>query len=393
MMKTPVYLDNHSTTPVDERVLAEMLPYFSEHFGNASSADHAFGWKAEEAVDRARQRVAALIGASADEIVFTSGATESNNLAIKGAVDGATEVRIVTSATEHPAVLDPCEYLEGKGAKVRYLPVDRDGLLDLKDVEKSLDDDVRLVSVMMANNEIGVLQPIAEIGELCRARDILFHTDAAQAVGKVPVDVQTLKVDLLSLSAHKMYGPKGVGALYVSKNARRKIAAKTHGGGHEGSLRSGTVNVAGVVGMGMACELSGADMAAESVRTGRLRDRLRDSILARLDEVHVNGHPTNRLPGNLNLSFGFVEGEALILSMEDVAVSSGSACTSATNATSHVLAALGVPEQLLHSSIRFGLGRFNTEEEIDYVVDKICASVTRLRELSPLWDKAQREKT
>ena len=385
-------MDYHATTPVEERVLAEMLPYFSEHFGNASSADHAFGWKAEEAVDRARARVAALIGAAAAEVVFTSGATESNNLAIKGGVDGETEVRIVTAATEHPAVLDPCEYLEGKGVKVTYLPVDREGLVDVQQLADALGQDTQLVSVMTANNEIGVLQPIAEIGALCRERGVLFHTDAAQAAGKVPVDVQELNVDLLSLSAHKMYGPKGVGALYVRKGARAQVAATTHGGGHEGELRSGTVNVAGVVGMGKACELAAAEMAEEAVRIARLRDRLRDGIMGRLEEVHLNGHPTQRLPGNLNLSFGFVEGEALILSMEDVAVSSGSACTSATNATSHVLAALGVPEQLLHSSIRFGLGRLTTEEEIDYVVDKVCASVQRLRELSPLWEKAQRDK-
>lgn len=393
-MKQPVYMDHHATTPVDIRVLDEMLPYFSEHFGNASSADHAFGWKAEEAVDRARQRVAALIGATAEEIVFTSGATESNNLAIKGAVEGVAEIRIITSATEHPAVLDPCEYLEKKkGAEVVYLPVDRDGLLDLQQVADAIDDGASLVSLMMANNEIGVLQPIAEIGALCRARGILFHTDAAQAAGKVPVDVQELNVDLLSLSAHKMYGPKGVGALYVRKGVRERIAATSHGGGHEGNFRSGTVNVAGVVGMGMASELAAAEMEEEAARTAGLRDRLRDGIMDRLDEVHVNGHPTQRLPGNLNLSFGFVEGEALILSMEDVAVSSGSACTSATNATSHVLEALGIPEQLLHSSIRFGLGRLNTESEIDYVVEKVCASVARLRQLSPLWEKAQREKS
>jgi len=385
-------MDYHATTPVDERVLEEMLPYFSEHFGNASSADHAFGWKAEEAVDRARARVAALIGPAPEEIVFTSGATESNNLALKGAVDSDGSVHIITAATEHPAVLDPCEYLEGKGAKVTYLPVDREGLVDVQELADALDRGTQLVSVMMANNEIGVIQPIAEIGRLCRERGVLFHTDAAQAAGKMPVDVEELNVDLLSLSAHKMYGPKGVGALYVRKGARARVAATIHGGGHEGALRSGTLNVAGVVGMGMACELAAEEMSEESVRIARLRDRLRDGILGRLEEVRLNGHPTRLLPGSLNLSFGFVEGEALILSMEDVAVSSGSACTSATNATSHVLAALGVPEDLLHSSIRFGLGRFTTEEEIDYVVDKVCASVARLRELSPLWEKAQRDK-
>jgi cysteine desulfurase len=390
----PIYLDNHATTAMDPRVLQEMLPYFTEKFGNAASRGHSFGWAAEQAVAAAREQIARLIGAEAKEIIFTSGATESNNLAIKGVAEmyGEKGDHIITAVSEHKAVLDPCHRLEKDGFRVTYLPVRKDGLIELEDLQRALDGDGKrtiLVSIMAANNEIGVLQPIAEIGKMCRERGVLFHTDAVQAVGKIPVDVERECVDLMSITGHKLYGPKGVGALYVrGKNPRVQIAPLLDGGGHERGMRSGTLNVAGIVGLAKACELALEEMSGEAVRVAGLRDRLHERIVGRLDQVNVNGVYTSgsvkhRLPGNLNLSFAHVDAESLMMGMPEVAVSSGSACTSAKLEASHVLRALGVEEELAHCSIRFGIGRFNTEPEIDYVADRVVETVTGLRELSP----------
>lgn len=385
-------MDHHATTPVDPRVLSAMLPYFSEKFGNASSRLHSFGKDAALAVDRAREQTAALIGADPSEIVFTSGATESDNLAIQGVVEfhRAKGDHVVTVATEHKAVLDPCRALEAAGrARLTVLPVKADGLLDLDVLRAALTDRTVLVSVMAANNEIGVLQPVAEIGRICRERGIYFHSDATQAVGKIPVNVETWSVDLLSLSAHKMYGPKGVGALYVRKrNPRVRLAPLIHGGGHESGLRSGTLPVPLIVGLGEACEIGGKELPTESRRLTDLRNLMKARIFARMDHVHVNGSMSERLPGNLNLSFEYVEGESLILGMGEVALSSGSACTTATLEPSHVLAALGVPEPLARASIRFGLGRGNTEADVDRVCVLLEREVRRLRELSPLYPLA-----
>jgi cysteine desulfurase len=391
-VKLPVYMDNHATTTVDPRVLEEMLPYFVERFGNAASRSHSFGWVAEEAVEKARAQIAKLIGASAKEIVFTSGATESDNLAIKGVAEAYKEKgnHIVTAVTEHKAVLDTCKRLEAYGYRVTYLAVQKDGLIDLDELKRALDDKTILVSIMAANNEIGVLQPIAEIGTLCHERGIVFHTDAAQAVGKVPLGVNRQNVDLLSIAAHKLHGPKGVGALYVRrKNPRVQLSAVLDGGGHERGMRSGTLNVPGIVGLGKACAISSEEMAAEAGKLAALRDRLRDRIMSRLEETHINGSMEHRLPGNLNLAFAYVEGESLLMGINDIAVSSGSACTSAALEPSHVLKALGVEDGLAHSSIRFGLGRFNTEAEVDYVADRVVETVSRLRELSPQYDAAR----
>lgn len=391
-MKKPIYLDNHATTPVDPRVLEAMLPYFTEKFGNAASRNHSYGWEAEQAVERARQQIAELIGASPKEIIFTSGATESDNLAIKGVAEMYAERgdHIITVVTEHKAVLDTCKHLEKQGRRVTYLPVDREGLIDLDELRRAITDRTVLISVMWANNEIGVLQPIREIGRIARERGVLFHTDATQAVGKVPVNVEQDNVDLMSLSAHKMYGPKGVGALYVRrKNPRVQLAAQMDGGGHERGMRSGTLNVPGIVGFGEACAICHREMAEEARRLQELRDRLKDRLLAELDEVYVNGSLEHRLPNNLNMSFAYVEGESLMMAMKDVAVSSGSACTSATLEPSYVLKALGVGDDLAHTSIRFGLGRFNTPEEIEYVADRVIEAVRRLRELSPLYEMAK----
>ncbi len=391
-MKKPIYLDNHATTPVDPRVLEAMLPYFTDKFGNASSRNHAYGWEAEQAVERARRQVAELIGASPKEIVFTSGATESDNLAIKGVAEMYAERgdHIITVATEHKAVLDACKRLEKQGRRVTYLPVRRDGLIELDQLRRAITDRTILISVMYANNEIGVIQPIRQIGQIAREHGVLFHTDATQAVGKVPVNVEEDCIDLMSLSAHKMYGPKGVGALYVRrKNPRVQLAAQMDGGGHERGMRSGTLNVPGIVGFGEACAICMREMAEEAQRLARLRDRLKDRLLAELDEVYVNGSLEHRLPNNLNMSFAYVEGESLMMAMPDVALSSGSACTSATLEPSYVLKALGVGDDLAHTSIRFGLGRFNTAEEIDYVADRVIESVRRLRELSPLYEMAK----
>jgi len=388
-MKLPIYLDNHATTQVDPRVFEAMHPYFCEIFGNAASRNHSFGWRAEDAVEKARKQVAELIGANPNEIVFTSGATESNNLALKGAAEAyaAKGNHIITVATEHKAVLDTCRRLEKNGVKVTYLPVERNGLIDLNRLRAAVTAETVLVSVMYANNEIGVVQNLREIGDVARERGALVHTDAAQAVGKIPLDVLRDHIDLLSVSAHKIYGPKGVGALYVRrKDPRVQLAAQMDGGGHERGMRSGTLNVAGIVGLGEACAIAQNEMGEEATRLAALRDRLKDRLLAGLDEVYVNGTLEQRLPNNLNLSFAYVEGEALLMGINDVAVSSGSACTSATLEPSYVLKALGAADDLAHSSIRFGIGRFNTEEEIDYVAGRVIEVVKKLRELSPLYE-------
>ncbi len=391
-MKTPIYLDNHATTPVDPRVVEAMLPFFTERFGNAASRNHPFGWEAEKAVDQARKQIADLIGANSKEIIFTSGATESNNLAIKGVAEMYAEKgnHIITGAIEHKAVLDTCKRLEKQGYRVTYLPVQKDGRIDLKMLEEAITDKTILITIMYANNEIGVLQPVAEIGKIAHQRKILFHTDAVQAVGKVPVNVLADNIDLLSLSGHKFYGPKGVGALYVRrKNPRVQIVAQMDGGGHERGMRSGTLNVPGIVGLGRACQLCAEEMPSETKRLSHLRDKLKEAILSQLDEVYINGSLEHRLPHNINLSFAYVEGESLLMGINDVAVSSGSACTSATLEPSYVLKALGVGEDLAHTSIRFGLGRFNTEEEVDYVIQRVVEVVRKLRDLSPLYEMAK----
>jgi cysteine desulfurase len=370
-------------------VLEAMMPYLTNVFGNAASRNHHFGWMAEEGVERGRDQVAKLIGATAKEIVFTSGATESDNLAIKGVAEMYREKgnHIITQVTEHKAVLDTCKRLEKYGYRVTYLPVQKDGLIDLDDLKRAIDDKTILVTIMAANNEIGVLQPIREIGKICREKGVLFHTDAVQAVGKIPVDVQADNIDILSISAHKLYGPKGVGALYVRRrNPRVQITEQINGGGHERGMRSGTLNVPGIVGMGKACEIAGAEMAAEAARERELRDYLKNKLETALDYTQVNGNMEHHLPGNLNMSFVYVEGESLLMGINDIAVSSGSACTSATLEPSYVLKALGLGDEIAHSSIRFGLGRFNTKAEVDYVADKIIDVVRKLRELSPLYE-------
>jgi cysteine desulfurase len=391
-VKLPIYMDNHATTRTDPRVLEEMLPSFTETFGNAASRNHEFGWVAEQAVEQGRDRIAKLIGATAKEIIFTSGATESDNLAIKGVAEMYKEKgnHIITQATEHKAVLDTCKRLEKYGFRVTYLPVQKDGRIDLDDLKRSMDEKTILVTIMTANNEIGVLQPIREIGALCHERGVLFHTDAVQAVGKVPFNVIQDNVDMASISGHKIYGPKGVGALYVRrKNPRVQLVAQIDGGGHERGMRSGTLNVPGIVGLGKACEVAMNDMAEEGKKLAGLRDRLKDAIMGGLDEVYINGSVEHRLPNNLNISFAYVEGESLLMGINDIAVSSGSACTSATLEPSYVLKALGAGDDLAHSSIRFGIGRFNTEAEVDYVAERVVDTVKRLRELSPLYEMAK----
>ena len=385
----PIYMDNHATSPLDPRVLEAMLPYFTTKFGNAASRNHSFGWEAEQAVETAREQIAKLIGATAKEIIFTSGATESDNLAIKGIAEMYRERgnHIITQVTEHKAVLDTCKRLEKHGYRVTYLPVKADGLIDLDDLKRAMDDQTIIVSIMYANNEIGVIQPIAEIGKLCKEKGVIFHTDAVQAVGKIPVNVITDNIDLLSLSGHKIYGPKGVGALYVRRrNPRVQLAEQINGGGHERGMRSGTLNVPGIVGLCAACEICMNEMAAEAAREIELRDYLKNKLEAALDYTQVNGNMEHHLPGNLNMSFVYVEGESLLMGINDIAVSSGSACTSATLEPSYVLKALGLGDDVAHSSIRFGLGRFNTKAEVDYVSDKIINVVQHLRELSPLYE-------
>jgi cysteine desulfurase len=389
----PLYMDNHATTPLDPRVLEAMMPYFTGKFGNAASRNHQFGWEAEEAVEAARGQIAKLIGCTSKEIIFTSGATESNNLAIKGIAEMYREQgnHIITQVTEHKAVLDTCKKLEKMGYIVTYLPVQADGLIDLDDLRRAIvtegPNKTILVTIMFANNEIGVVQPIAEIGKICHEKKVLFHTDAVQAVGKIPVDVQAMNIDVLSLSGHKIYGPKGVGALYVRRrNPRVQITEQINGGGHERGMRSGTLNVPGIVGLGKACEICMNEMEAEGKREQELRDYLRAKLEAALDYVQVNGNMEHHLPGNLNMSFVYVEGESLLMGINDIAVSSGSACTSATLEPSYVLKALGLGDEIAHSSIRFGLGRFNNKAEVDYVADKLIDVVLKLRELSPLYE-------
>jgi len=391
-MKLPIYMDNHATTPTDPRVFEAMRPYFTEMFGNAASRNHSFGWQAEEAVEKARKQIAELIGATAKEIVFTSGATESNNLAIKGVAEMYAEKgnHIITAATEHKAVLDTCKHLEKQGIRVTYLPVQQNGLVDLDMLREAITDKTILVTIMYANNEIGVIQPVAEIGKIAKERGVLFHTDGVQAVGKIPVNVLKDNIDIMSITAHKFYGPKGVGALYVRrKSPRVQLAAQMDGGGHERGMRSGTLNVPGIAGLGEAAAIALREMPEESRRLAYLRDKLRSKLESELDEVYINGTMESRLPHNLNISFAYVEGESLLMGINDIAVSSGSACTSATLEPSYVLKALGAGDDLAHSSIRFGLGRFNTEEEVDYVAAKVIDVVKKLRELSPLYEMAK----
>jgi cysteine desulfurase len=388
-MKLPIYMDYHATTPVDPRVLEAMMPFFTEKFGNAASRNHPFGWEAEEAVEAARKQVADLIGANPKEVIFTSGATESNNLAIKGAAEMYREKgnHVITCVTEHKAVIDTCKKLEKQGLRVTYLPVQKDGRISLDDLRAAITDKTILITIMTANNEIGVIQPIAEIGAIAKEKGILFHTDGVQAVGKVPFDVTALKVDLVSISGHKIYGPKGVGALYVRRrNPRVLLAEQISGGGHERGMRSGTLNVTGIVGLGKAAELCRQEMVKDTERLSKLRDRLNAELHKSLDEIYINGSMEHRLPHNLNISFAYVEGESLLMGINDVAVSSGSACTSASLEPSYVLKALGAGDDLAHSSIRFGLGRWTTDEEVDYVVDKLTKVVRRLREMSPLYE-------
>ena len=406
MLSRAIYMDNNATTAVDPRVMDAMLPYFNEVFGNAASRSHGFGWQAEKAVEEAREQVARLIGAKSKDIIFTSGATESDNLAVRGVVEFYKEKgnHVVTQVTEHKAILDTCRALERKGlATVTYLPVDSTGRVDPEDVRKAITDKTVLVTIMFANNEIGTVQPLAEIGQITREKGVLFHTDAVQGVGTLPIDVEAMHIDLLSLTAHKIYGPKGIGALYVrSKAPRVRLSPIIDGGGHERGMRSGTLNVPGIVGLGKACELVREGLAGEARHELRLRERLREGLFSQLDEIYLNGHPTHRLPGNLNVSFAFVEGESLLMglngsvhpivasaSLPPIAVSSGSACTSATLEPSYVLKALGVGDDLAHTSIRFGVGRFNTEEEVDYVIDRVVSEVNRLRDLSPLYEMAK----
>ncbi|HVN27524.1 MAG TPA: IscS subfamily cysteine desulfurase [Candidatus Binataceae bacterium] len=393
MLKTPIYMDNHATTRMDPRVLEAMLPYFTEKFGNAASRNHSFGWEAEEGVGRAREQIAALIGGKSKEIIFTSGATESDNLAIKGIVEFYKDKgnHIITCVTEHKAVLDSCRALERAGkATVTYLPVDKYGMVNPDDVRNAITDKTVLISIMWANNEVGTIHPVAEIGKIAKEKGIIFHCDGVQAVGHIPVDVEKAGVDLLALTAHKLYGPKGCGALWVrSKGPRVRLSPIIDGGGHERGMRSGTLNVTGIVGFGAACEIAGKEMAEEIERMRDLRDKLRAGLFERLDEIYLNGHPTERLPGNLNVSFAYVEGESLLMGINDVAVSSGSACTSATLEPSYVIRALGIDDELAHSSIRFGVGRFNTEEEVEYVTDRVTREVKRLREMSPLYEMAK----
>jgi cysteine desulfurase len=390
-LKLPIYMDNHATTPADPRVVEAMLPYFTEIFGNAASRSHSFGWAAEKAVETAREQVGALIGAAGKEIVWTSGATESDNLAIKGVAEFHKERgnHIVTAQTEHKAVLDTCKRLEKEGFDVSYLPVAADGRITAEAVKAAMTDKTILVSIMLANNEIGTVNPVDEIGAVVKERGALFHIDAVQGVGKIPFDVNAARADLVSLSAHKMYGPKGVGALYVRRKPRVRITAMIDGGGHERGMRSGTLNIPGIVGFGKAAEICQAEMATEAVRLLALREKLRIGLQSRITDTYVNGSLEHRLPGNLNISFAYVEGEAMLMGLKDIAVSSGSACTSASLEPSYVLRSLGVEEELAHTSIRFGLGRFNTEEEVDFVIDLVASKVEKLRDLSPLYEMAK----
>jgi cysteine desulfurase len=391
-MKTPIYMDYSATTPCDPRVVQRMLPFFTESFGNSASRSHAFGWTAEAAVEHAREQVAALIGAHPKEILWTSGSTEANNLAIKGVAQMYRQKgnHLITAVTEHKAVLDPMKYLETQGFEVTFLPVDRKGHVDLQQLAAAMTDKTILVSLMAANNEIGTLHPLAEIGALCKQKGVLFHTDATQAPGKIDIDVERQHIDLLSLSAHKLYGPKGVGCLYVRrKNPRVRLVSQMDGGGHERGMRSGTLNVTGIVGMGEAAAIAKAEMATEVTKLRALRDRLQTRILKALPDAVVNGDENARLPHLTNISFPYVEGESLLMGIKEIAVSSGSACTSASLEPSYVLKGLGLGDELAHSSIRFSLGRFTTEAEVDFAADRVIAEVTRLRAMSPLWEMVQ----
>ncbi len=388
-MKLPIYLDYNATTPVDPKVVEAMVPYFTESYGNAASRNHSFGWQVEEVVENARELIGKLIGAGGKEIVFTSGATESNNLAILGGAEFYNKKgkHIISSPIEHKAVIDPCQALEQNGYEITFLDVDKNGCIDLKQLEDSIREDTILVSLMAGNNEIGTLNPIRDIGQITRKKGVLFHTDATQCVGKIPIDVEEMNIDLLSMTAHKFYGPKGIGALYVRrKKPRVRLSPIMFGGGHERGMRSGTLNVPGIVGFAKALELSIEEMASEAERLTGLRQRLLDLLNSELDYIFLNGHPTERLPNNLNVSFGYVEGESLMMGVNELAVSSGSACTSASLEPSYVLRALGVGDDLAHSSIRIGMGRFTTAAEIDYAAKKIITAVKRLREMSPLYE-------
>lgn len=391
MDERPIYLDYQATTPCDPRVLDEMLPYFKEEFGNPHSRSHAYGWTAEDAVEKARAQVAHIINAHPKEVIFTSGATESNNLALKGVAQFYKDQKnhIITCVTEHKCVLDTCRHLEQEGFKVTYLPVAKNGLINLEDLKAVITDQTVLVSIMAVNNEIGVVQPIKEIGRICHERGVFFHTDAAQAVGKISVDVEDMNIDLLSISGHKVYGPKGVGALYVRRKPRVRLTALINGGGQERGMRSGTLAPPLCVGLGKACEIAEQEMDKEAARLKQLRDRFYQKICAELEEVHLNGDLEHSIPGNLNISFAYVEGEGLMMGIKDLAVSSGSACTSASLEPSYVLRALGVPEEMAHTSLRIGFGRFTTEKEVDTAADKIIAEVKRLREMSPLWEMSR----
>jgi cysteine desulfurase len=392
-LSRPIYMDNNATTPMDPRVLEAMMPYLTDKFGNAASRNHAFGWEAEEAVEKSREQVAKAIGADAKEIIFTSGATESDNIAIKGAVDMYAEKgnHIITLLTEHKAVLDTCRRLEREGkATVTYLAPKQDGIVDLEQLEAAITDKTIMVAIMMANNEIGVIQPMAQIGELCRKHGVLFFTDAVQSVGKVPIDVNAMKIDVLAISGHKIYGPKGIGALFVRrKNPRVKLTGVIDGGGQERGMRSGTLNVPGIVGLGKALEIAVEEMPTEIKRLTYLRDKLKDGVMSQLEDCYVNGSMESRLPGNINISYAYVEGEGLLMGLKGLAVSSGSACTSASLEPSHVLKALGIGDELAHSSIRYGLGRFTTEEEVDYAIQITVEAVNRLRDMSPLYEMAK----
>jgi len=389
MLKLPIYMDNNSTTRTDPRVVEAMIPFFTEKYGNSASRNHSYGWDAEEAVDSAREQVASIINASSKEIIFTSGATEANNLAIKGVASMYRKKgnHFISTITEHKAIIDPLKRIERDGCKVTFLNVDKNGMISLQELEQAITNETVLVTLMAGNNEIGTLHPLKEIGKICKAKGVLFHTDATQAIGKIPVDVEEMGIDLLSLSGHKMYGPKGIGALYVRrKDPRVRLDAMMDGGGHERGMRSGTLPVPMIVGLGMAAEIARKEMSAESQRLLQLRNRLHSGITSKLEDVYLNGHPEFRLPGNLNLSFAFVEGEGLMMGIKDIAVSSGSACTSASLEPSYVLKALGLGDELAHSSIRFGLGRFTTEEEIDFVIQDVVRAVNHLRDMSPLYE-------
>lgn len=387
----PIYLDYQATTPMDPRVLEAMMPYFTHKFGNAHSRSHSYGWEAEEGVEKARVQVARLIGADEKEVIFTSGATESNNLAIKGVAEFYKDRRnhIVTTVTEHKCVLDTCRHLEQQGFEVTYLPVQKNGLIDLEELRAAVTDKTVVVSIMAVNNEIGVIQPLAEIGKICREKGAFFHTDAAQAVGKIPLDVEAMNIDLLSVSGHKIYGPKGIGALYVRRKPRVRLVPLIVGGGQERGFRSGTLPTPLCVGLGEACEIAGREMEAEAKRLTKLRDRMLKGLQSKLSDLIINGDLDHRIPGNLNISFAYVEGESLMMGIKNLSVSSGSACTSASLEPSYVLRALGVEEEMAHTSLRIGLGRFTTEHEIDTAVDELVRHVTKLREMSPLWEMAQ----